>query len=300
MTMSRCKSLQAELQNFAGGLRPSACDRVSVLEVAHHLGSRVCVHLEIGYVRPSARIELAGTPPTIYITRPSPIGGERYLADHEEHLLTPRERFSVAHELGHLVAFRELQVPLARGGADYWMQEECMHAFAAALLVPERLVDDWLESVPKGQPVPPFVLRHWAKSIARLSEEVVATQLCLRRSDIGFMKVRSTKRQNDNARVLRVLFAASGHAMRLPKTHSHIQNDQLFETLESDATGMASLNQCILGRDQPQDIRVAWRHAGFLKHPEKRREESLAQPAPIYWLCAALQGLESSHQLPLW
>jgi hypothetical protein len=115
------------------------------------------------------------------------------------------------------------------------------------------------------------------------------------------MKVAPIKRRKDGCRVMQVLFAASGGLLPLPKTHSHIKNDQLLEILGMEATGTASLSQCVLGGPESQDIRVAWRHAGFLGHPEDTPSEAPpTQPIPIYWICAALAGPKSSSQFSLW
>jgi IrrE N-terminal-like domain len=139
--MLACGNLREDLRGIASDLRPPGQSFVSVVKVAHELGVRVCVRLEKGCTRQTARIELAATTPTIYMTRHSLVDADRHLDLHEDHLLTPRERFSVAHELGHLIAFRQLQVPPARVKSEYWIQEECMHGFAAALLMPELMVD---------------------------------------------------------------------------------------------------------------------------------------------------------------
>src|SRR5216684_2878242 len=105
MSMPSCGNLPLELEQFASSLRPPGRNFVSVLKIAHQLGTRVCLRFEKECVSLSARVELSAKPPTIYLTRHSPVRGERYLDNHEDHLLSPRERFSVAHELGHLVAY---------------------------------------------------------------------------------------------------------------------------------------------------------------------------------------------------
>lgn len=299
--MTSCGNLRAELRQIAADLRPPGQRFIPVLKIAHQLGVRVCVRLERGCIRQTARIELATTTPTIYMTRQSPIEGDRRLERHEDHLLTPRERFSVAHELGHLVAFRELQVSPARERSEYWVQEECMHGFAAALLMPESLVDDWLSSVPVGEPVSPFALRHWARNTAKLSEEVVATQLCQRRPEIGFMKVVSTRRQKDNGEVLHVLFAASGEHLSLPRTHSHIKDEELLEKVTTEGTGTATMRRCKLWTSEPQDIRIAWRQAGAMKKFGQRLVRGAStETNSIFWISATFQKLKTSDQLALW
>jgi Zn-dependent peptidase ImmA (M78 family) len=53
------------------------------------------------------------------------------------------ERFCIAHELGHLLLFRELDAR-PEGGSDYWRFEELCDEFARKLLVPEDVVKDHL------------------------------------------------------------------------------------------------------------------------------------------------------------
>src|SRR5258708_6170201 len=122
MSMPTCGNLPLELEQFASSLRPSGENFVSVLKVAHRLGSKVCLRFEKECTRSSARVELSARPPTIYLTRHSPVRGERFLDTHEDHLLTPRERFSVAHELGHLVAYEKFRLLPANEKSDYWIQ----------------------------------------------------------------------------------------------------------------------------------------------------------------------------------
>ena len=296
-----CENLQSGLEHIAADLRPAEQQFVPVLEIAHRLGVRVCVRLSKECRRPAARIEIAANPPTIYVTRRSPVEGGRILESHEDRLLSPRERFSVAHELGHLVAFRELKLTPSQEKSEYWTHEGCMHSFAAALLMPEWLLDGWLSSLPAGEPVSPFALRCWARDVTRLSEEVVATQLCLRRPEIGFMKVSTIRRRRDKCKVLRVLFAASGDRVSLPKTHSHVENKYLLERLAAESTGMATIRQCALGTCEPQDISIVWRHAGFFKaFDQDFSMDAAIESIPIYWISAAFQKSRAEHQLALW
>src|SRR5580698_1509046 len=98
------EDLGFRLEKFAADLRPSEQSFVSVLKIAHRLGSKVYLRFEKVLPQPVARVDLLAKPPTIYLTRHSPIAGERRLDRYEDHLLSCRERFSVAHELGHIVA----------------------------------------------------------------------------------------------------------------------------------------------------------------------------------------------------
>src|SRR5882762_3712093 len=98
MSMAECPNLQVQLERLASQLRPPDCRFVPVLQIAERLQGRVCVRFDSVRSDP-AQIELAGPYPTIYLGRQAPQTGHRFLEASEEHLLTPRERFSVAHEL---------------------------------------------------------------------------------------------------------------------------------------------------------------------------------------------------------
>src|SRR5437660_190573 len=141
MSALLCGDLGSQLEQLADSLRPREQNFVSVLKIAHRLGTRVCLRLEKESQRTSARVNLSETPPTIYLTRHSPVKGERSLDSYEDGLLTSRERFSVAHELGHIVAYREFGVLPSKEKSNYWAQEELMHRFAGVLLTPNSVID---------------------------------------------------------------------------------------------------------------------------------------------------------------
>jgi len=295
--MTVCQGLRSELEKLAGDLRPTDREFVSVLGVAQRLGVRVCLRLVKGAVSPAARIEMGLTPPTIYLGRSSSIEGTRYLGDREDRILTARERFSVAHELGHWIAFKELRLSPSIDKSSYWDHERCMHGFAASLLMSGQVIDSWLNTCPSWEPISPFALRHWARNVTRLSEEVVATRLCSRRSEIGFLKVSSVKRKRNGSRVLKVLFAASGDQVSIANTHAHIENRALMEKLEEDGVGTASLAESALGGKGSQLLRVAWRQAGTLKSSYGSGSQA---GSPIFWISATVQRVLAIRQLALW
>ncbi len=301
MRMPICGNMPLELEQIASSMRPAGRSFVPVLKIAHQLGTRVCLRFERERERLSARVELSRKPPTIYLSRLSPVTGERYLDNHEDHLLSPRERFSVAHELGHLVAYDKFHLLPAGEKSEYWIQEEWMHKFAATLLTPDSLIDNCLNGLRLGEPVCPFILRDAAADIARLSQEVLATQLCLKRRDIGFLKVAFAKKKADNQPVLRVLFSASGDQLRLPKNHSHIDHGHLLRRLESEDLGSATLQRCALGKLDPQDVNIAWRRMGALRGLDRRspNKESEA-PIPVFWVSLASYIHTPEYQLALW
>jgi IrrE N-terminal-like domain len=294
-------SLPVALERFASDIRPRGKGFVSVLNIARQLGARVCILLETDSVHRHARIDLAAEPPTIYLIRRSPVCGEKYLNSHEDHLLTPRERFSVAHELGHLVAYQRFNVFPATEKSTYWAQEEWMHRFAGALLTPEAVLDECLFGLSVGEPVCPFTLYSAATDRVRLSQEVLATQLCLRRSDIGFMKLGVDRRAGDRERVLRVLFSVAGSRLQLPNNRSHIDEENLLRRLEADHTGTVALRQCALGKLEPQDFNISWRRMGSLNgSAPKDSSTELRTLTPLFWVSIASYAESSVRQLVLW
>lgn len=80
---------------------------------------------------------------------------------------TTRERFSIAHELGHCIIWRTCGY-LPQGKADYWMHEALCNDFAAKLLVPasavERLVKPLESKATK-----------WLKAVDVLSAEAIVS-----------------------------------------------------------------------------------------------------------------------------
>lgn len=299
--MGTLGSLPVALERFASDIRPRGKGFVSVLKIACQLGARVCILLETDSVRRHARIDLAAEPPTIYLIRRSPVCGEKYLNNHEDHLLTPRERFSVAHELGHLVAYQRFNVFPATEKSTYWAQEEWMHRFAGALLTPDAILDECLLGLGAGEPVCPFTLYSAAADRVRLSQEVLATQLCLRRPDIGFMKLGVDRRVGDREKVLRVLFSVAGRQLKLPKNYSHIDEEHLVRRLEADQAGTITLRQCALGKLEPQDFNISWRLMGTLNGSAgKNSSTKLRSLMPIFWVSIASYVERDVRQLVLW
>ncbi len=58
-----------------------------------------------------------------------------------------RDRFSVAHEVGHYLIWRATGY-MPRGSADYWRHEALCNDFAARLLVPRAIIQDFAAHIP--------------------------------------------------------------------------------------------------------------------------------------------------------
>lgn len=253
------QDIERELVQFAHGIRPAGRPFVPLVELARKLGTVVHLRLHTNATSPSAQIDLGSTPPKILLYRSAGVSGEREIRAGEEDLLTPRERFSVAHELGHWVAFSRLRVGPQSDRRLYWEHERAINAFAGCLLAPDWLVARWLTEIPEGTPASPFALRYWSAQ-CRSSEEVVAKALARHRNSIGFLKLRVMTKSTTGTDVLLVLCSVSGEGVSLPKERSHIDTPELFRLLKAKQVGSGSFLQLRLGRCEPQNLRVSWRH----------------------------------------
>jgi hypothetical protein len=260
LSLPHQRDLKSELSSVATSLRPLGKPFVSVLELANDLGTAVSLRLQNARKSNTAQIDLLTNPAKIVVHRYSKVEGERDLKRQDEGLLNSRERFSVAHELGHWVLYDRFQIGPESEGRPYWEQEEVINAFAGQLLVPDWLAKSWVETIPRHLPIPPFALRSWAEK-CRVSEEVAAKALARQKNLIGFLRLVSTRRKRDQAPVLQVLSCAKGDALELPSERSHIENASLFEMLTSSTVGSGWMEQVSLARCAPQDLGIAWRHA---------------------------------------
>lgn len=252
--------LQAALLGAIAELRlPSSTAYCSLLHLAERLGVTVEFHFHDTPSKSQARVEMATRPPRIAIYRKAGATGTRALGSHEEHLLTARERFSVAHELGHWLAFSQYgihPVDSATSSSAYWQQERVVDAFAGALLVPDSVADGWLSSE-TDNPLPALQLRQWSLE-ARVSEEVVATRLCQRRAGLGFIKFGRTVRRADQRRALLVLFSSYSADLPLPNRGAHVISPALEAALDHP-DGRCAFSELAIGDRIVRDLAISWR-----------------------------------------
>jgi hypothetical protein len=133
----RQQTLTRELDRVATEL---AADRTLPLDLAavcHELG----VGLRVGAAdgpRRGALMQVTGGWEVVLMrecVRPAPI--------------SPQERFTIAHELGHYLLMQGTSFKVHRE-ADYWLGEELCNGFAARLLIPDRLLSGLAE--PRSSP----------------------------------------------------------------------------------------------------------------------------------------------------
>jgi len=281
-----------ELLRIAEDLRPKGKGFVSVLEIAHSLGTCVSLRFQNSRSSNTAQIDFRSRPPKILVFRFCQSEGEHEINWREENLLSPRERFSVAHELGHWLLFSRFDTEPQSDERLYWAQEDTVNAFAAHLLLPDWLARDWLEGTADDSPISPFALRFWATQ-NRVSEEVVVKALARQRSSIGFLKLFPTQRKRDGKPVLQVLASASGGDVRLPNERSHIDSGKLWNALQDKKVGTDWFSQLQLGRCAPQNLYVAWRRGNrvgaeevtwvsLLKRDTKPDKSEMAPPPRLF------------------
>ncbi|MCC7174419.1 MAG: ImmA/IrrE family metallo-endopeptidase [Bryobacterales bacterium] len=192
--------------------------------------------------------------------------------------MTPRERFSVAHEIGHWIVSEQLGVPPAETSRDYWRQEEWVNSFAGCLLVPERLIKTWLAAIPETKPVPPIGLWRMATRELRVSQEVLARVIVRVRPATAFLKLIYFVRRRDAYPILKVQFS-TGSLISTPVRGTHLADPDLQAILKTQDMGQASLRGFVIGKCPPQNITLAWRRSG----PADMKESK----DTVYWLALA-------------
>ena len=268
---------EQELERLAAELRAKEVGPyVSLLAVAEELGLQAVLRFsEDRNLHAYVDIDKSGG--TVVLLRSGPSGSIKRLRRSDECLLAPRERFSLAHEIGHYLAATRLGVdPAPVASSEYWCHERAIDAFAGSLLVPDALARSWITAVPTEDPIHPLALRDFSRS-AKVSDEVVARALCRVRVDIGFLKLRRVLRRADKAPVLRVAFGSASGRMRVPNIHSHVKEPDLLKAIASCDVGQRTLlGNSVVPTPPGHTLRMAWRS---VENSER---------AGTYWLAFAL------------
>lgn len=285
------------LKQAALSLRPpvSECS-FSLIQIAndHSIEVNLVFGRNFDRTRDLARCDL-GNRPVIYVYRQASADSVAALRPRDETSLTARERFSVAHELGHCLAYLRYDFqPLSRRDdrQRYWQQERAMDEFAATLLAPPWLVERWLHETNRIDATCVFRLPHWAQQGA-VSYEVVAKALCRAVPALGFLMVAEATRLRDKARIFAVLHSSAGKDMRLPNQHSHL-DDECFLSRVVDRTGADAIHGCQLGAYRLPHVQIAWM-AGSAPIRSRRKEfgSTVVLSGISYWIC--LMGLPEQY-----
>src|SRR4051812_13263337 len=96
------------------------CGAPSLLKIAGNLGLEVRL---VGALHQSER--QAGlldytSPPRVTIRRTARLAFTKQLTALDESLLRPRDRFTLAHEIGHWVAYQKFGIGPASSTSEYW------------------------------------------------------------------------------------------------------------------------------------------------------------------------------------
>lgn len=281
-------SLRNSLQDIAKQLRPLARSPfIPLIKLANEESIEVELRFYSADKAREAQCDLSASRPRILVYRRSAANGVMSMAPDKEHLLTTRERFSVAHELGHYFAFKNFNALPVRREVDpreYRKQERCMDAFAASLLVPDWLSKRWLESVSNEKPVSPSRLQTWAAKQCGVSSEVVAKALTRVEPSIGFLKAAEAIRLANDKRLFVVFYSSYGAELQLPNLHSYIEDDA-FTNKINGTSGVHWIELCYLGDIKCENLNVAWQEA---KVPTSRRRREFRSTVKLsgkgYWI----------------
>ena len=283
------RRIYRSLRQTALSLRPPASDRsISLIRIAND--HAIDVHLVLGRnfdrTRHLARCEL-GSKPIISLYRRGQAEAVAPLSPNDEAALTTRERFSVAHELGHCLAYLVYEFrPLTRRDDPqrYWEQERAMDEFAGTLLVPPWLTEQWLHETSQMDATCVFRLRSWAGD-SSVSSEVVTRALCRSAPELGFLKVAEAKRLKDGAPLFVVLHSAAGRNIQLPNQHSHVESEVLLTTVVGK-TGVDRIQAEEISSRRTGQVQIAWIASRTSINSRRREFRSTIHLSGIsYWIC---------------
>lgn len=254
-----------------------------IISLAHTLNIDVCIQGLPQGEKLDAHIDLDGERPTIALYRTANIAAARRLDPEKESELTPRERFSIAHEIGHWLAFDRCGLrPHPTTDHDaYWADEKLCDTFANMLLVPDWQVDGWLAPISAGVGIVPAQLRRWAAS-ARVSRPVVANAIVRRRNDIGFIQMTSRVGEGRASSIFVVEFSTAGRDVSVPARKTHMRDPELNLLVSDKPDGATLMQRCRLGRCPEQALKLAWESRS---RPSSARSPGL--PATTTWLSLA-------------
>lgn len=259
--MIEIQDVSRSLLERAEELRPAGrSSSAPVVRIAKDLGIDVRLVLRPldDRRRFDARCEL-GARPQIVIYRHSASAAVADVSPAEEHFLSKRERFSVAHELGHCIAYNSFglrPVLMEDNRAEYWRQEKVMNEFASAVLVPPWLSCRWRGQLPALDAACVFKIREWSND-CRASPEVVTTAFARHNGRIGFLKVKEAVKVRTKKRLLIVAHSAAGVDVGLPKMHSHVEDDGFVSSI-TGRSGVADSSHFQIGQFKLNNVNLAW------------------------------------------
>lgn len=214
-----------------------------LLDLARRLGGEVPAPIDLNGLLGSLHVDVEFVPnaKTPGITKPSTRSYKVVLpGSGDRERLSPRQRFSVAHELAHVLLDYQYGVRPTDEDEHREVERWCDH-FASQLLLPEKAIAE-------------FRARTWREMYARISAlavlyqvsmEVVARRIALNKPSLVLARLNETTNRRGE-RVLRVYWCAGDKkGMRLhPGTH--ISGDHMLGVL-LDSLGRESTMKVELG-----------------------------------------------------
>jgi len=230
---------------------------VSLVPIANRLGADIFLQFVNKPFR-DAQISL-NKPYKITLFRKSLDGIETSckITSRDEKTITMRERFSVAHELGHLIAYNNLQIEptLPSDKSEYWKQEKLAHSFARKLLLPEALITNWLNN----NDVITINDCYKFASKLRVTLHVLSRSVCEHKKKFGFLKLVSGINEKSGKKILKVEDSICSGEFALPKHHAHILNEELVQILDSNQANYHQLNNWCFDKEYNQNnYKISW------------------------------------------
>jgi len=272
-----------------------------LIPMAQELGLRVSLQL---YRQSAGRGVTTGgqegvlnfsQPPEIVLFRSTKQSFKKNLSAEDEENLTVRERFSLAHEIAHWYAFKQFGIdPEEPGTPDYWRHEKIMNDFAGVLLVPEKLLDKWVNAIDGGGIANIHHVSRWSRD-ANVSFSALVTRVVERQPGTGFLKLavgeeKATKKLQRAPRpILEVLPEAVGNGIALPNNFAPIRNDRLIEKLRGSKKGYEKWMPSIsFDNKKIQNLYLWWLQTNFFKGEKFRH---LNEIEDVYWTSWAERDL---------
>jgi hypothetical protein len=191
-------------------LNPSGTAPVHVRKLLNDMGVEIRKEVRRGKRGPSAELERVGDNYRITLWR-----------DHRSpHPLSTRERFSVAHELGHILLIAKFALQ-ATTKTEYFEYERWCNEFAASLLVPDQLIVGIASYSPRA--VLEFVPKVSAQ--CKVSLEVAGRRVVDEHKGVALMVCRQTMNAG-GTRVLEVQWVAGSLPERQLQRGSHVRLDE--------------------------------------------------------------------------
>lgn len=268
--------------------------RVRLLELAQKLGVRVTL---LG--KPHMDSRLTGTldytvPPQVTIRRTARVPFTKLLSASDESLLRPRDRFTLAHEIGHWVAYSRFGIGPASTTSEYWQDEAVVNRFAATLLLPIRQVDKWLRGLSLDQGIHVHQLTRWAGEVG-LSREVVSLRVCQVRRGVGFLALKVKRGPEPAVPDIVVLHSASDPALHLPARRGVIRSERLLKCLEAATTDRKELANFSFDR---KHRKVATYYLSWIRTASEG--QSSGSLGATYWTSWSLTGFARTEPGCLW